>query len=351
MFTLLKKEAATDIKEFLLKFKDTLITDGWTQNYYGTNDFSGITESTGDKLVMTKGGNTYYFAAGIQEDVFGEQRSSWETYFEGITVYYRDSYIDEEYGKDFYFSGTPINSVSGYSVTNGVIENFWIYKNDDDGYLVVFEYEVGVYSQMYFGGVKMFDQNRTIAQAWSCNNAGFRYYNIDGLNEGHRALFCDDTHQRSSLFYNGFYYNINTYNNPATIETLSVNIDGFIGTKGTVNGRDYFPHIQITTSSGVDIRGDRSMMARTKVKFNDKHFPIATKVWARIESVNGEMFCPFFEIDGYYSINFETIQPQEVLAFGTKQFICFPYYQKNNPQDYYNDERGRGLGFSLKIAD
>ena len=139
-----------------------------------------------------------------------------------------------------------------------------------------------------------------------------------------------------------------------TVAMQEYNQDTFIPS-WSYSVEDDFPSFCIYSASWGGINGDGSLMGRTKVKFNDKNFPIPMKFWIELEdsiyeSISSRSFQPMFEIEGFYNINFETLQPTEVITFGSKQFVCFPHYQKNNPQDYQNDERGRGLGIALRIA-
>lgn len=356
MFNLLEQGAAPNIKDFLFNFKEVMILEGWTVNYYGDN----ITDNgtNGDKLVISDGTNHYYFASAIKTagNIFGFTGltgTTWETDFEGLSLYYLPEYVDENFGTTMYEynNGYPLTEDVNCCLTNGIIENYWIYKNDGGGYLAVIEYEVGTYTQFYFGGVKMFDQSRTIAQLWSASVCETYPY-IPELTD-HRPLFADGNGRgsgyRSHLYYNGDFYT--KYNGDNNIEVSKAVVDTFMGITSSISRTASFPNVMISNSGGKVYQGDGSVMGRTKVKFNDKNFPISTKVWTQIDEIYNEMYFPFYEVDGFYSINFETIQPTEVLTFGLNEFICFPHYQKNNPQNVVDDVQGRGLGIALKIGE
>lgn len=356
MFNLLEQGAATEIKDFLSKMKDVLVVEGWAVNYYGDNvTNNGI---NGDKLVVSNGINHYYFTAAIKTagNIFGftgSTGSNWQGNFEGLSLYYLPEYIDETFGATMYEGSNDITEEVNCCLTNEIIENYWIYKNNDDGYLVVLEYEVGLYTQFYFGGARMFDQSRTIAQVWSASVC--RNYGSLPDSRYHRPLFSADNYSgggfRSHTYYNSSFYtsNISDYSN--TVRVNGAMLDTFDGVTSGSSNTAPFPNIMISNSGNKVYKGDGSVMGRTKVKFNDKNFPIATKLWFKIIDYQNEYWFPFFEVDGFYTINFETIQPTEVLTFGLNEFICFPHYQKNNPQNIVDDDLGRGLGIALKVAE
>ena len=360
MFTLVEQSAATDCKDFLFRFKNAMELEGFTTEYYGDN-LSYDSIARGDKLIISKDGNNFYFAAGINEDIFCIQTGAgdWTT-FEGIGHYFYDQLdLSQPFGEhikkyDSQAGQYPLVDVFNMNLTSSTVENFWIYKNTDDCYVVIIEYAVGLFTHFVFGGVKIFDQNRTVAQL---TTSSVKYGNSQTTPTDvyHRALFSNDLGDGQILYYNSKYYTKElswSDDDSRTVKMYDFNSDTFIP-RWSYSVEDEYPNMCIFSESwSPGINGSGSPMGRTKVKFNDKNFPIPTKIWANIRELYGnDGSMPLFEIEGFYNINFETIQPAEVLTFGTKQFICFPHYQKNNPQDYQNDERGRGLGIALKIAD
>lgn len=365
MFSLLETGTATDIKDFLSKMKLVLENEGYTTEYYGIN-YSGST-ARGDKLVVSKNNNYFYFAAGINEDVFcldDDDLGRWQA-FEGIShYYYNDLDLSQGFGRHVlsYNSSKnpvqyPIINEMNMNITDGIVENYWIYKNTDECFVVVLEYNPGSYTQFMFGGVRIFDESRTLAQvSTSSIKKGYSGSSLpSNLEDSHRALWSNDIGDGQVIRYNGNFYTKDLgFTDSRTVEMLYFNQDTFIP-NWSYTVEDEFPSFCIYSTYYGDINGAGSLMGRTKVKFNDKNFPIPMKVWVNIkdskyQDISSRPFQPMFEIDGFYNINFETIQPTEVITFGTKQFICFPHYQKNNPQDYQGDEKGRGLGIALRIA-
>lgn len=305
---------ALDENELLTFLKDFLILNGYNLELFSDNITTDLGYNLGKRLHMSKNSVFYNFASNLNNSTSSNNSNYTSRSISEIacnTSLTFNSSID-------WFKNNVNEEISRAEIKENC--NYFFYVNDKN-IIIVIKYATNKYTFLSIGESNSYSSNKIIFQTGT-STTSFLTDRIKTV-----PLF---SRSRTSYFINSTYYNFNNsrsslnHYNTLSNEHANFNVDITNSNKGLVNRSDNI--------------------------FNGTSLLMPFVYYARLTFPVSSRYTPIFTIKNIFAVNFKNMTPEQNLEIGTNKYDVFPFFQKESPQIYSNDENF-GMGIAIKVGE
>lgn len=307
---------ALDENELLNFLKDFLILNGYNLELFSDNIITGLGYNLGKRLHMSKNSVFYNFAASFNNSTVSDDPGYTSRSISEIACNVSLTFnpaID-------WFKNNPDNDVSRAEIKPSC--NYFFYVNNKN-IIIVIKYATNKYTFLSLGGADSYSSDIVNYQSGTSVSPPSL---VDRLKTV--PLF---SRSRTSYFINSTYYDFN-------------NSRSYLNHYNTLT--DEFPNFTVDRTGS-----DRGLVNRSDNIFNGTSLLMPFVYYARLTSpVSSSRYTPIFTIKNIFAVNFKNMTPEQRLEIGTNKYDVFPFFQKESPQIYSNDENF-GMGIAIKVSE
>lgn len=301
---------ALDENELLTFLKDFLILNGYNLELFSDNITTGLGYNLGKRLHMSKNSVFYNFAASFNNSTVSDDPGYTSRSISEIACNVSLTFnpaID-------WFKNNPDNDVSRAEIKPSC--NYFFYVNNKN-IIIVIKYATNKYTFLSLGEADSYSSDIVNYQSGTSDTKL-----VDRLRT--RPLFLQN---QTSMFIGSDYKNRN------------INVNHYNSLT------DEFPNFNVDRTGS-----DRGLVNRSDNIFNGTSLLMPFVYYARLTFPVSSRYTPIFTIKNLFAVNFKNMTPEQRLEIGTNKYDVFPFFQKEIPQIYSNDENF-GMGIAIKVSE